>query len=132
MVVIGKKWLYSDKSGYTRVKVFVFGQGSRNRESSCIRAKLVVIGQREFIGEKVVLFRQQCFYSGKRCCIRANVVVFGQTSFFGVKVVVFGQKWLYFCKVVVFGQKFLYSGKVVVFGQSCCILGKSGFIRAKW
>ena len=79
MVVIGQKWLYSYKSGYIRVKVFVFGQGSRSRESSCIRAKLVVIGQREFFREKVVLFRQQCFlfgqkllYSGKCGCTRSN------------------------------------------------------------
>ena len=40
--------------------------------------------------------------------------------------------------MVVFGQKCLYSGdgckraKVVVFGQSGFILGKSGYIRAKW
>ena len=73
-------------------------------QSSCIRAKLVVIGQREFIGEKVVLFRQQCFYSGKSCCIRANVVVFGQTSFFWVKVAVFEQSVFIRTNVVVIGQ----------------------------
>ena len=53
-------------------KPFVFGQ------SDCIRAKLVVFGEK-------------LLYSGKRGSIRG-------------KVVVFRQKWLYSSKVVVFGQ----------------------------
>ena len=52
----------------------VFGQ------SSCIRAKLVVIGQKQF-------------YSVKSGSTRA-IVVLGQSCCIRVKVVVLGQKWL--------------------------------------
>ena len=49
----------------------VFGQ------SGCIRAKLVIIGQK-------------LFYSVKTACIRAKVVLFGQSHCIHAKVVVIG------------------------------------------
>ena len=39
VVVFGKKWLYSDKSGCIWAKVDVFGQGGY------VRAKVVMLGQ---------------------------------------------------------------------------------------
>ena len=54
----------------------VFGQ------SGCVRAKVVVIGQR-------------WLYSGKNCCIRAKVVVFGQSGCICAKVVLIEKKWLF-------------------------------------
>ena len=83
VVVIEQKWLYSYQNCYIRVKVFVFGQGSRNRESSCIRAKLVVIEQRKFFGKK-------WFYSGNSVSFRAKVIVFGQMWLYSDKLVFFG------------------------------------------
>ena len=65
MVVIGRKWFYSGKSGYIRGKVVVFGQ------IGCIRQKWLQSGKTGSIREKVVLFGQEWLYSGK-------VVVFGQ------------------------------------------------------
>ena len=59
------KWLYSDKSG-------------------CIRAKVVVFGQK-------------LLYSGRGGAISSNLSYTG-------KVVVFGQNWLYSGKVAVFGK----------------------------
>ena len=64
MVVIGRKWFYSGKSGYIKGKVVVFGQ------NGCIRAKVVVVGQ-------------NWIYSGKSGSIRAKVVVFGQMLYLG-------------------------------------------------
>ena len=72
MVLLGQKLLYS-------LKVVEFGQGC------CIRAKLVVIGQK-------------CLYLGKSGCVRAKMVLFRQKWFYSAK-------WLYLGKVVVFGQK---------------------------
>ena len=58
------------------------------RQSGCIRAKVVVFGQK-------------LLHSGKSGCTRAKWLYSG-------KVVVFGQMWLYLGKVVVFRQKWLY------------------------
>ena len=66
---------------------------------------MVVVVQICGIRAKVVVFEQNCCYSGKNGCIRT--------------------------KLVVFGQKFLCSGKVVVFGQKWWYSGKSGCIRAE-
>ena len=78
MVVFGKKWLYSGKSGCIRVggcnraKVVVFLQ------RGCIRAKVVVIGQKWlysgkcFVQAKVVKLRQKFLCSGKNACIRTK------------------------------------------------------------
>ena len=64
MVVLGKKLLYSRKSGCIRTKGgcilakdFVIGQ------SCCIREKVVVIGQNLYSG-KMVVFRQKLLQSG--------------------------------------------------------------------
>ena len=72
VVVIGRKWLFSDKmvvfgqSGCIRTKVVVFGQ------SGCIRAKEVVIGKKiVFLPVKVNVLGHKWLYSGK-------VVVFGK------------------------------------------------------
>ena len=55
MVVFGKKWLYSGKGGCYRAKVDVFEQSCIYQEkvvlivkSCCIRAKVVVFGQKWF------------------------------------------------------------------------------------
>ena len=57
VVAFGKKWLYSDKSGYILAKDVVFGQ------SCCIWAKVVVIGQ-SFYSGRVVVFGQKLLQSG--------------------------------------------------------------------
>ena len=54
MVVLGQKWLHSDKV------VFI-------EQSGCIRAKVVVLGQK-------------WLYSGESGFIRAKVVVLGQSG----------------------------------------------------
>ena len=59
MVVFGQKWFFTDKSGSIRAKVVV------SRQSSCIRAKLVLV-------------RQKWMFSGKSGSFRAKVVLFGQ------------------------------------------------------
>ena len=82
----------------------------------CIRAKVVVFGQ------KLVLFEQRWFNSGEMvvigqsCCNRAKVVLIGQKWLFSIKLVLFGQKRLYssksgsiWAKVVVFLRNLLYS-----------------------
>ena len=63
----------------------LFGQSAR------ILEKPFVIGQSDCIRAKVVVLGEKLLYSGKRGSIRG-------------KVVVFRQKWLYSSKVVVFGQ----------------------------
>ena len=65
MVLFGKKWLYSDKSGCIW-------------KGCCIRAKVAVVGQEWLFSGKRVFFGQKWFYSGKSGSIRAKVVVFGQ------------------------------------------------------
>ena len=67
MVLFGQKLLYSDKSGCTWDKVFVFGQ------SGCILAKVVDFGQKLLYSDKNVVFRHGCF-------IRAKVVLFGKSG----------------------------------------------------
>ena len=74
------------------------------RESACIRAKVVVFGQKWLYSGLQIVFVQNRFYSGK-------VVVFRESGCIRAKVVVFGQRWLYSGKVVVFGEKWMCSGK---------------------
>ena len=78
--------MYSCKSGYIREKGDIF------RRSGCIRAKVVVFGQK-------------WLYSDKSGCIRA-------------KVFVFGRKWLSLGNSGCIWTKWFYSGKIVVFGQT--------------
>ena len=79
--------------------------------SRCIRAKVVVFGERWLFSSKsgciqakwlcsgkMVVFGEEWLYSGKKCCNQAKGVVFKE------KLVVISQKWLYLDKVVVFGQ----------------------------
>ena len=62
MLVFGQKWFYSDKSGYNRVKVVVFGKGG------CIRAKWMSSGKtgcirvKRILSEKSWFFWKKCFY----------------------------------------------------------------------
>ena len=62
------------------------------RQSGCIPAKVVIVGQSVFIREKVVVFVQKWLYSCKSGSIRAKDVVFGQRGCIRENVVVFGQK----------------------------------------
>ena len=70
VVVFGKKWFYSGRSGCIRVKVVVFGQGCCIRAESCcsqagcIRTKVVLFGQSRCIWAKLVEFQQNWLYSG--------------------------------------------------------------------
>ena len=73
--------------------------------------KMVVFGQSSCIWAKVVLLGKNWLYSGKSGSNRA-------------KVVLFGQKWLFSDKVVALGQSGSNLAKVVVFQQSGCILAK--------
>ena len=78
---------------------------------------MALFGQNGCIRAKVVVFGQKWLFSDKSGCFRATVVLFGQKGCFWAKVVVFGQNdllRLYGC----------IGAKVVVFGQS-------GFISAK-
>ena len=53
MVVLGQKWLYSDKSDSIRKKVVVFEKtGLKSYTSGCISIKVLVFGQ------KLLVFRQ--------------------------------------------------------------------------
>ena len=56
MVVFGKKWFYSGKSGCIRVKVDVVGQRGSNQ------AKVVVFGKSRCIWAKVFLLGQKWLY----------------------------------------------------------------------
>ena len=62
-------------------------------QNCCICSKVVVFGLL-----KVVVFKQNCLYSGK-------VAVFEQKWFYSVKIVVFGQSGGIRAKAVVFGEK---------------------------
>ena len=57
-------------------------------QSGCIRAKVVVIGQKWLYSDKVVVF-------GQSGCIRARWLFLRKSCCFRAKVVVIGQKWLY-------------------------------------
>ena len=81
------------------------------RQSGCIPANVVVLGQNCFIWEKWL-------NSGKGGCIRAKVVVFLQSGCIRAKKLVFGKKWLYSDKSgSIFGKSSCVRPKVVVFGQ---------------
>ena len=67
MVVFGQNWLYSGKSGCIRAKVVVLGQ------KFCIR-------QDGFIRLKVFVFCQKLLFSRKSGSVPAKVVVFGQSD----------------------------------------------------
>ena len=64
MVVIGKKLMYSGKSGSIRANWLC------SVKCACIRSKWLYSG-------KVVVVGQKWLYSGKSGCVRARVVVFG-------------------------------------------------------
>ena len=57
-------------------------------QSGCIRAKVVVFGQKWLYSDKVVVF-------GQSGCIRARWLFLRKSCCFRAKVVVIGQKWLY-------------------------------------
>ena len=100
-------------------------------KSGCIRPKWLY-------SAKVVVFGEECLYSGKLAVLDKRGCI--------------GPKWLYSKKVVVFGQNELYSGKsycirtkgscillkAVVFGQSggvwakVVVLGKKWICSCKW
>ena len=69
------KWLYSGK------KVF-FGQKLLySFKSGCIRATVVVFGQKWSYSGKSGCIRTKLLYLCKSGCIRAKMVVFGQTLY---------------------------------------------------
>ena len=61
--------------------MFLIGQSVCIRQSGCIRAKMVVFGQK-------------LMYSSKSVCIRAKVVVFGQKCLHSGKSGCILGKWL--------------------------------------
>ena len=90
--------MYLDKSGCIRAKMVLFGQ------KGCIWEKLFCSGKVMY-SVKVVVFRQNLlylgksgcirakwFYSGKCGCIRDNLEIFGQSECICEKEVEFGQK----------------------------------------
>ena len=83
-------------------------------KSSCIRAKVVEVGQRAYIRAKVVVF-------GQSGCNRVTLVVLGQSGCIRESCC-FGAHLVVFVKVVFSGKsgyipvKWMYSGKVVPFG----------------
>ena len=95
--------------------------GCFNRANGCIRAKVVVFGQKWLYSGKIVCIRAKCFCSGKMIvieeggCIWPSIVVAFVALLHLYKVVLFGQSCCIKAKVVGFGQTWLYSGKVVVF-----------------
>ena len=95
------------------------------RQSDCNRAKLALFGLKWLYLGKVVVFEENCLYSGKSGFNRAIRLFSVKNGCNCAKVVVFGQKWFYTGNKDVFGQKWLYSGKsccnrakVVLFGQN--------------
>ena len=82
--------------GYIRAKLVIFRQRSCIRENWLYSGKVVALGHCGCIRAKVVVIGQKWLYSGK-------VVVFGRGGCIQAN-------WLYAGKVVVFGQKWLYSG----------------------
>ena len=73
----------------------VFGQ------SCCIRAKVVVLGQKGLFSDESCSIRAKVVVLGQSGCVRANVIVFGQKLLYSGKVVLFWEiyynraKWLY-------------------------------------
>ena len=57
--MLGQKWLYSGTSACIRAKVDVIVQIDVKLQSGCIRAKVVVLGQKWFYSGKVVLLGQK-------------------------------------------------------------------------
>ena len=78
---------------------------------------MVLFGLSGCVRAKVVVFGQKWLYSGKRGCIRETVAIFGFSGCIRAKVVVLSQRSIIRAKVVVFGNNWLYSGKVIVFGK---------------
>ena len=97
------KWFYSSISGCIRAKVVVFGQKWLYSGRVVVFGKVVVLGQKWLYSRNVVVFGQNLFYLDKVVlqlskvvvCIRAKVGVFGQSGCNREAVVVLGQKWLY-------------------------------------
>ena len=73
-------------------------------KTGCIRAKVVVFGQKWLYSGIVIVIGQNWLYSGKSGCNRV--------------------KWLHSGKVVVFGQKCLYSGKSVSIYAKIAVVGE--------
>ena len=61
MVVFGKKWLRSGKNGYIRTKVVEFGKSGciQAKVVVCFWAKVVVLGQKLFYSDRVVVSGQK-------------------------------------------------------------------------
>ena len=95
---IRANWLFSmnDKVVVIRAKVVVFEKKwAVFRQSVCIWESWLYLGKSGCIRAKVVLFGQKCccirikwLYSVKSCCILEKAVVFGQGGCIGTK-------WLY-------------------------------------
>ena len=111
-----KRWLYSRKIGFFNVKIWLY-----SGKVGCIRAKVVLLGQSDFIREKVAVIGQigqnwlylgkSWLYLGKSGCIWAKLV------FNRYKIGCVPANWLYFDKIgcnpnklVVFGQNWFYLG----------------------
>ena len=122
MVVLGQ-------SCCIRAKVVVFGQkwlysgekGSIRAKNCCYRAKVVVFGRSGCIRAKVVVFGQKLFYTGRSGSIRVKVVDFGQISCIRAKMLVIGQKVLYGS---IRGKEVLFGQKMVLFLQTFLFRGK--------
>ena len=92
MVVFGTNWFYS-------IKVDVLGQRRLYSEKSgFIRARMVVFGQKLFYCGKY-------FYLGKSCCIRAKVVLLEQKLLYSGKLAVFGQSGCNLARLLYLGKR---------------------------
>ena len=85
------------------------------RLSGCIRAEVVVFGQKCLYSVKVAVFQQKWFCLDKSSCIRTKLLCSGRTELVGESGCIRAKGGCIRAKVVVFGQKRLYSGKVVLF-----------------
>ena len=79
MVVFGQKLTFSGKpvefeqSGGIRAEVVVLGRKRLySGKSGCIRAKWLYSMKLVLIGQKLFVFGQKLLYSGINCCIRAK------------------------------------------------------------
>ena len=91
-------------------------------KSGCIRAKVVVFGQKCLSSCKCCIWAKW-FYSGKSACIREKGVVLEQCGCFREKVVVFGQGSLIRAKWFNSGKSCCIQANVDVFGKAV-VLGQ--------
>ena len=65
IVVFGQKWLNSGKSGYLLQSGCILVKWFYSRKSGCLRAKVVVFGQKLLYSGKSGCIRAEWLYSGK-------------------------------------------------------------------